>query len=273
MFQKEAIVRLFRDNDPSTVILVKEQLVESGPETIPALQDLLTMDDAHVTAHAREVLDQIERGQAHEEMLLFAHLFPENGDLEEAWWLLTRCLQPGVEIEPWKRKLDMWGRRLTMIAAGAISANERLRLLTTFMAEELGFRGNADAYYDLRNSVLSSVLERRLGIPISLAAVYLMVGRRAGMKLDGINLPGHFILRHGDYLFDPFHRGRMLTRADCDAILARQNLKAQPAYFAPASARLIFTRMLANLLFIFEEAGDDAMHKHVLRWLHALERN
>ena len=266
-------MRLLRDNDPVTVTLLKEQLVETGSEGIPALRDLLTLDDAAVTAHVREVLEKIETGQAHDEMLLFAHMFAEHGDIEAAWWLLTRCFEPVALETKLRRQLDTWGERLRMLASEAGSVRERLQVLTTFMADELEFRGNAEEYYDPKNSLLSDVIETRLGIPISLAVLYIIVGRRAGMRIDGINLPGHFIARYERILFDPFHQGRILSRPDCEAILARQRLKTHSSYFAPASSRLIFMRMLANLLFIFERSGERQKHALVMRCLKALERD
>lgn len=140
------------------------------------------------------------------------------------------------------------------------------------MAEDLGFRGNAEEYYDPKNSLLSDVIETRLGIPISLAMLYVIIGRRADMQIDGINLPGHFIARYERILFDPFHQGRILSRPDCEAILARQRLKTHSSYFAPASPRLVFLRMLANLLFIFERAGERTKHQFVMEWVKALDR-
>jgi regulator of sirC expression with transglutaminase-like and TPR domain len=273
MFQKDAIVRLLRDNDPATVTLLKEQLLESGSEGVAALRDLLALDDAAVSEHVREVLEKIETDQARDEMQIFAHLFPEHGDIEAAWWLLTRCFEPDAPIAKLRRKLDAWGRRLRMLVARAQSSRERLQVLTTFMAEDLGFRGNAEEYYDPKNSLLNDVIETRLGIPISLAVLYIIVGRRANMQIDGINLPGHFIARYERILFDPFHGGRILSRPDCEAILARQRLKTQSSYFAPASSRLVFMRMLANLLFIFERAGDRRKHGLVMNWLKALDRS
>ena len=109
MFQKDAIVRLLRDNDPATVSLLKEQLIESGSDSVAALRDLLALDDAAVTAHVREVLERIETGEAQDEMLLCAHLFPEHGDIEAAWWLLTSCFEPEAPITKLRRKLDAWG--------------------------------------------------------------------------------------------------------------------------------------------------------------------
>ena len=141
------------------------------------------------------------------------------------------------------------------------------------MAVDLGFQGNAEEYYDPNNSLLSEVIESRRGIPISLAMLYVIVGRRAAMQIDGINLPGHFIARYERILFDPFHGGRILSRPDCEAILARQRLKTRSTYFAPASPRLVLMRMLANLVFIFERRGEPEKHELVMSWLKALDRD
>jgi regulator of sirC expression with transglutaminase-like and TPR domain len=273
MFQKDAIVRLLRDNDPETVQLLKAQLIDSGREGIAALRELLTVDDAAVEAHVRDILERIETDEAQDEMLLCAHLFPEHGDIESAWWLLTRCFEPEAPIAKLRRRLDAWGRRLRMLVDQASSSRERLQTLTTFMAEDLCFRGNAEDYYDPKNSFLSDVMETRRGIPISLAMMYVIVGKRANMPIEGINLPGHFIARYERILFDPFHAGRILSRADCEAILARQKLKTQSSYFAPASPRLVLMRMLANLVFIFERAGEKPKHDMVMGWLKALDRD
>ena len=272
MFQKEAIVRLLRDNDPATVALLKEQLIEAGGDDLAALRDLLALDDEKVSTHVREVLEKIETDQAHDDMLLCAHLFPEHGDIEAAWWLLTLCFEPEAPVAKLRRKLDAWGRRLAILVAAVGSARERLQALTTFMAEDLGFRGNAEEYYDPKNSLLSHVIETRLGIPISLAMLYVILGRRAKMQIDGINLPGHFVARYERILFDPFHEGRILSRPDCEAILARQRLKTESSYFAPASPRLVLMRMMANLVFIYERAGEKEKRTLVMSWLKALER-
>ena len=272
MSQRDALIRLLRDNDPSTVNLLKEQLVEAGIDGMATLRDLLALDDAAVTAHVRDVLERIQADEAQDEMLLCAHLFPEHGDLEAAWWLLTRCFFPEAPIAKLHRKLDSWGARLRSSVAVAGSSRERLQVLTNFMAVDLRFEGNAEEYYDPNNSLLSEVIESRRGIPISLVMLYVIVGRRAGMEIDGINLPGHFIARYERIFFDPFHGGRILSRPDCEAILARQKLKTHSSYFAPASPRLVLMRMLANLVFIFERRGEREKHDLVMSWLKALDR-
>jgi regulator of sirC expression with transglutaminase-like and TPR domain len=270
--QHNAIVRLLRDNDPDTVSLLKHQLVEGGPESIGHLRELAAVDDATVSAHAHDILAEIESRQAFEDFSLLCHLFADDGEIEEACWLLARIFLPGVETEHYVRKLDIWGRQLKRLTSSAVSTRERVAVLTNYLANDLGFRGNSEQYYDVHNSLLPSLLDTKLGIPISLAILYMMVAGRAGIKVEGINLPGHFIVRHGDILFDPFHRGKILMQADCEAILRKQKLAFQPMYLEPATSRMILIRVLANLLYIYQDNGDEAQRERIASWLKALER-
>jgi len=114
---------------------------------------------------------------------------------------------------------------LDSLAAGASKrlTGERdplfcINTLSEYLFDDLGFRGNADGYYDPRNSFLNEVLLRRLGIPITLSLVFLEVGKRLGIPLEGVGMPGHFLLRHREeeeLFIDPFHRGVLLSQEEC----------------------------------------------------------
>ena len=124
-----------------------------------------------------------------------------------------------------------------------------------FVAE--GFAGNADDYYDPANSYLDLVLDRRLGIPISLAVVLIEVGRRAGVVIEGVNAPGHFLVRSGGRVLDPFAGGREVPDADAAA--------------APvAGAHVILARMLANLKAVHIQRRDVTSLRQVLRFRTAI---
>lgn len=123
----------------------------------------------------------------------------------------------------------------------------------------LGFRGNRDQYNDVRNSCLNQVIERRTGIPITMAIVYMEVARRAGLRVEGINFPGHFLVRVRDgaagadggpgFVIDAFNDGAILTEVDCRTLLARHDepMAFRPELLARASRRQVFVRMLVNL--------------------------
>ena len=272
MFQKEAIVRLLRDNDPATVSLVKEQLIERGSDGVAALRDLLALDDEGVTAHVREVIEKIETVEAQDDMLLCAHLFPEHGDIEAAWWLLTLCFEPDAPIVKLQCKLDggaggcaCWWRARARRESG--SRPSRLHGRGSRISRERG------RIYDPKNSFLSDVIQRRQRDP-DFARHALCHHRSARQHADRRDqYAGPFHARYERILFDPFHQGRILSRPDCEAILARQRLKTESSYFAPASSRIVLMRMLANLLFVFERTGEERKHGMVKGWLQALGRD
>ena len=273
MFQHEAIARLLRDNDPATVELVKSQLLQNPADNARHVRDLLgRTDDAVVSAHARDILAMMEATQAGEEFDLLCRLFAEDGEIEAASWLLARCLAPGIDAAPAAQLLDQWGKELASRVPRLTNDEERVAELGGFLGGHVGLRGNTANYYHPDNSLLPRVVESRLGIPISLTLVYILVGRRAGLRVEGINLPGHFIARIGEILFDPFHRGRVLSASDCEGILRKQNLRPHASYLAVASSRLILIRTLANLQYIFQETNRDVDRDRVAEWLRALDR-
>ena len=160
-----------------------------------------------------------------------------------------------------------WGRsasrRIALLGPG-VEPLARVRAISGYLFEDQGFAGNTDAYDDPRNSFLNQVLERRTGIPITLALVYIEVARRAGVQADGVNFPGHFLLRlpraagrpaDADHvILDPFHGGAILDEADCQRLL-RKHVGDDAAFdrrlLARASKQQILLRMLLNLKRIY----------------------
>jgi len=114
------------------------------------------------------------------------------------------------------------------------------------------------------------VVSSRVGIPISLALVYMMVGSRAGMRIEGINLPGHFIARHAGVFFDPFHAGRILKLPDVNQLLVRQNIEFKESHLLPATPRQFLLRMLANLLYVYDLDEEDEKRDRVKEWMDAI---
>ena len=141
------------------------------------------------------------------------------------------------------------------------SARERIERLNDFLYRECGFSGNREDYYDARNSFLNDVLERRTGIPITLAIVYVSVAGKLGLAARGIGFPGHFLVRAGgadEILVDPF-AGSLVTRAECEARLraaAGAEVPLDPSLHEPTPARQILARVLRNLKQIWLARED-----------------
>ena len=142
-----------------------------------------------------------------------------------------------------------------------------------YLFEELGFAGNVDDYYDPANSFLNEVLRRRVGLPISLSVLGMEVGRRLGIRLVGVGMPGHFLLQHASadppVWVDPFAGGRLLDREACEERFHLVNGASTPfleSYLDPVAPRAILGRMLANLKAIYAARGN----LEGLAWVFAL---
>jgi regulator of sirC expression with transglutaminase-like and TPR domain len=181
---------------------------------------------------------------------------------EAALWIAAEAY-PGLDVPHWLGRLDGLGRRAAERVTPDMTVEVAARAISRFLSEEESFRGNTEDYYDPRNSFLNDVLDRRLGIPISLAVVYVAVAARAGLDAAGVGLPGHFLVRvarRGDHrLLDPFHGGRRLDRAGCEALVAQLRPGAgplDPRWLAPVSTRQILVRVLNNLKAVYTALGD-----------------
>jgi regulator of sirC expression with transglutaminase-like and TPR domain len=175
---------------------------------------------------------------------------------------IARIEHHALDPEPALLQLAELGRGAARRLAGLTSptADSRVGALNGYLFDEVGFFGNEQRFEDPRNSCLNDVLERRTGIPISLAVVYIDVARRAGVSLEGVNFPGHFLVRypartddlgsHHDLIIDPFHRGALVSEADCRRLVERHvgvEASFSTDMLATADTRQIFVRMLMNL--------------------------
>ena len=184
----------------------------------------------------------------------------ESGEaLAPAAFAIAGVEYPALDAAPYLQRLERMGEaaagRLQRQPGGGAPA--QVATLNAYLYEELGFSGNREHYDDPRNSFLNEVFDRRIGIPISLAIVYLEIGRRAGLKLEGVNFPGHFLVRApaalvgaDDLIIDPFHSGALLSEVDCRQLL-RQHVGEEAAFdrrlLATATRQQIVVRMLVNL--------------------------
>jgi len=160
---------------------------------------------------------------------------------------------PDLDPEIYLRKLDTLAARAQVIIRRDRSAIEALNGLNQILFVEEGFRGNSEDYYDPRNSFLNEVLDRKLGIPISMSVLYMEVARRLGLPLEGVGLPGHFIVKH------PYGLGRILSMKDCQELLDRVyggNLTVQPAFLQAMDRKAIISRMLFNLKGIYYQKEE-----------------
>ncbi len=215
------------------------------------------------------------------DIVLFEHVVDredEEIDLAVAGLLVGQWDRPGLDIAHYLSELEDIAETARRILEHEQGEHRILRALNRTLFEHLGFRGNYDDYYDPKNSFLSEVLDRRVGIPITLSLLYLEVGRRLGLDVSGLSFPGHFLVRcedrDGIVVLDPYHKGVTLDAEDLEQRLQRvlgDSAELDDSYLEPASKRHIVSRVLNNLARIYRRAGDTLRELEVYERLAILE--
>lgn len=181
--------------------------------------------------------------------------------LDRAALDIARLEYPDLNPEPWVERLDAIAAEIGRRIGPAAPGEEFVDLANLYLFGELGLRGNERHYYDPRNSCLNDVLDRRLGIPITLSVIYMEVARRLGRTVHGIGLPSHFLVQYDDGRFstylDPFHGGEPLTRSECAGMIMRlTGAEPPPSAFVPFTPKQIAIRMLQNLKGVYVANGS-----------------
>lgn len=185
----------------------------------------------------------------------------EEINLVEAALSIAAEEYPRIDIPLYLDKLDRIGDLARERVRDRIASLDQISALNSVIFEELGFRGNRGNYYDPRNSFLNEVIDRRLGIPITLTVVYVEVARRIGLFIEGVGMPSHFIARYtsasGDVFIDVFNGGRLMGEMECAEMLAEMsggNLALRPEHLVAVTKKQIIARMLSNLLGIYSSS-------------------
>lgn len=269
----DALVRLLADDDEKIRRVARENLTAAGERALEIVRERARRtDDPRVREAAHHYLREARREEVIQAWIQFAG--GQDADLETGSFLIARSEYPDLDLASARRTLDEYAEVLKKRLAAIRSPDAVVERINHLLFRELGYRGNQRDYYDPRNSYLNVVLKRKLGIPISLAAVYLFVSRRLGQKVEGVGMPGHFILRYrsnrNTFFLDPFNQGRRWTHQDCVAHLESEGYGFREEYLRAVGDRDILERMLANLLGIYHSRQDQERSQRVTRMLTAI---
>lgn len=193
-------------------------------------------------------------------------------DLATGALLLAAEEYPGLDVKACLSAIEEMGEGARSAVARFRSPRRRVEALAGYFSETLGFRGNQSDYYDPKNSFLNDVLDRRLGIPISLSVLFMELGRRAGVPFVGVAFPAHFLVRHAvdrEIFVDTFNGGRMLSTEELEAFLfdlTSGRVRFDASFVEPVEPRQIVRRMLMNLAGLYRTRGES------LKALEAVDR-
>jgi len=220
-------------------------------------------------------------------------------DLIEAAMLIAAAEYPGLNVGYYLQRLEIMANDVRLLLADETDPYQVIETLNSYFFKTLEYKGNQNDYNDPRNSYLNDVLERRMGIPITLSLLYIEIGRQVGLPLEGVGLPGHFIVRfrkhaqqtfgrwesanmpmpedsEEDILLDPFNEGAILTVEDCARMV--QELYGRPmpmlqSFLRPVNNRSFLTRMLTNLKSNYLTDRDFERALRIEQFLLALNPN
>ncbi len=258
----ESLIYLLDDPDDFIRSSVKERFIELGERCIPLLDEYQAgIRDPKQKEEILSIIRKIAFSSLEQEFVNFL----ENGvddvnDLEKGMFIIARLDNPTLREEAYMRRLDRMANRIKSDIQYAKSKRAQLQILLDYIFREENFQGDSDDYFNPENSFLNRVMDRKKGIPISLALITIFIAHRLGMPMYGINMPMHFLLRfEGDnetIFLDPFNKGSIVTMDQCVYFLKKSGIKPLKYHFEPTSSAEMLMRVLRNLINSFQKAND-----------------
>ncbi|MCS7013838.1 MAG: transglutaminase-like domain-containing protein [Chloroherpetonaceae bacterium] len=273
----QAALSLLDDEDPGVFQTVSKELIRAIQSDHPDASEIMRVmvqkkNEApdRISSRIEELIDEIQFQKLSPQ---FLRGFMDNASLETYAFLVMQIGYPDVDLEKYRRELQRLESLLRIeYFTSTMSEIDKIFMMSVILFEKEGYRGNTAGYYEPDNSYLNRVIDRKLGIPITLGAIYLILAERFRLPVFGVNMPGHFLLKYetpgGEERFiDPFNQGRILDKQDCIRFLQNQGYGAVDQYFSKASSLDILERMLNNLRNSYREMGHRQKTQTIERYL------
>jgi len=273
--QARAVEKILAGDDADMADLTLRELRSQKDAYRPLIEELAGSPDPRVRTRARLLLRfWAEPEKVSPSSSLAGSQMRSWDDLEKFCWDLAKIENPEADLEEGKAYLDELGQLVEKnLPHRSISPTDSISALRQVLARREGFRGNLDNYFDPSNSYLHRVLQTKVGIPLTLALIYLFAGQRAGLDVYGMNTPGHYLAGMGGVIFDPFHGAVVMSADDLSAKFGTDRTSwANPMYMR-ATPRETAERMLVNLLNSYSRLGDEARHSRTVSCLQIIEEN
>ena len=255
--QIRALIRLLSDEDDRIVRTISGKLIDIGPSAVPLLQEA-EIEQPEMADRIASVLEEIRGGKLEDELADLAGLTDSAMSLETGAFLIARYAYPTLDVARYQDLLNTMAHEVRARIGHRASGEEAVNALNRYLFMEQGFKGNTKNYYEVENSYLNCVMDRRVGIPISLSVVYLLIGQRLALPFHGIGMPGHFLVKYESdrykIFIDCFNGGALLTERNCARFLTEAGYGFDDKYLQKSPIRAILSRMVKNLLAIYSNA-------------------
>lgn len=272
--QIKALIRLLSDDNDRVVRTIAGKLIEIGDSAVPLLQEA-EIEQPEMAKRIEGVLDEIRGKRLEDELRALVSASDDRVDLETGAFLIARYAYPNLDVPAYRAQLDALAAEVRERMGLRVSGEEAVKTLGRYLFAEQGFQGNTRNYYETDNSYLNRVLDRRTGIPISLSLVYLLIGRRLGLPLAGVGMPGHFLVKYDSDRYkvfvDCFNKGALLTEKDCARFLMQAGYGFEERYLAKSPSKAILIRTLKNLIAIYHKLDETVKETRLTRFIEVLD--
>ncbi len=271
--QIRALIRLLSDENHRIVETISDKLIDIGSSAVPLLQQA-EIEQPEMADRIAAILEEIRGGKLEDELRAMALLPDEEMSLEDGAFLIARYAYPTLDVAAYRQQLDTMAKEIRARIVERASGEETVTALNRYVFTEQGFKGNTKNYYEVENSYLNRVIDRRVGIPISLSVVYLLIGQRLGLPFHGIGMPGHFLVKYDSERYkifiDCFNGGALLTEKNCARFLTEAGYGFDEKYLQKSPTRAILSRMFKNLLAIYSKMDEPVKTARLTRFIEIL---
>ena len=257
--QLDALISLLDDSDWEVKQHVRGKLVELGAAVIPVLEQKWEESfNPVLQKELEDLVHDLQFGLVKQRLQEWRN--SENQDLLEGLWILNTYQYPDLELEILQAAIHQLYVEAWTFFAPDLQALDQVKILNHVLFKQLQFSGNTKNFHSPSNSMLSMVLESKKGNPISLCSIYLLVAKKLGLPIHGVNLPNLFVLIYAQegagFYINAFNKGLIFSREDIKNYLEHLKIDPQPAFFEPCSNLAIVLRFLKNLYTAFEKLGE-----------------
>ncbi|MDT7042466.1 transglutaminase-like domain-containing protein [Candidatus Nitronereus thalassa] len=272
--QIHALIHLLSDPDHHIAQTIHDQLVSIGHPALPLLGLAeRNQENPILLDRLSSVIADIRFTDVEHAFQALTTSSTEEVNLEAGAFLIARTAYPDLEVQSYQRQIEDIANILKQRCEPGLAPRQAIQTINQHMFVELGFKGNIQDYYNPNNSFLHQVLDHRIGIPISLSVLYLLIAQRLNVPVVGVGMPGHFMVRlKAEPVFiDCFNQGVVLSEKDCAKFLDKYGVDFDSHYLDPVSNNQILARMIRNLVAIYQKRDESNLAEQFTRLLNIVE--
>lgn len=272
----KALISLIQEEEEDNADRLKGELasiIRLNPERV---ESIVTHEfSANTPQFLLDLLEET-RWEALEKMFMRLAM-PANADvnLEEGLFLLSKFAYPAISLMDISAPLDAMAQDMETVVGDTDSLEKVIDVFHDVVFGKNGFAGHELNSFSPDNVYLYSVLKNRRGTPVTMAAVYMLLGRRLNVRITGVDFPGHYLVafkaKNGALLVDPYNGGKIITEKECRDIVARRGMRWTPEFLRASDSAGTIARSISNLIFIYNKLKDEKKNVYLKRYMELLQ--